>query len=90
MRYIIENPNITQPKEIMKYIDIHTKKCSLCVKKRIINILHVKLMLNLDYITYHNITNEHQPCLSQAIEMRITIISSYSHMIYVYYKKNKN
>ena len=59
------------------------------VKKRIINILHVKLMLNLEYVTYQNILIENQPCLSRVIEMRITLISSYRHIIYVYYKKKQ-
>ena len=58
MRYIVENPDITQPNEIMqKYIDIHSKKYNLyqvrCVLKVYDNQnVTWKPMLNLDYITY--------------------------------------
>ena len=44
-------------------------------------------MLNLDYITYPNITNENQPCFSQVPEMRISFISSHRHMTYDKYLK---
>ena len=47
--------------------------------------LTCKSVLNLDYITYPNITIENQPCFSQVLEMIITFITSHRHMTYDYY-----
>ena len=44
MRYIVENPDITQLNEIMqKYIDIHNKKYGLFQVRCVLNLLNVHL-----------------------------------------------
>ena len=93
MRFIVENHDSTQLNGIMKrYIDVHNKKYDLNHVRCVLEVndnqyLTYKLMLNLDFTTYPNITIENQPCFSQVLELRITFISSHRHMTYDYYLK---
>ena len=57
-----------------KYIDIHNKKYGLYQVRCVLKLndsqyLTCKPMLNLDYITYPNITIEKQPYFSQVLQM---------------------
>ena len=93
MRFIVENPDITQVKEkLKKYIEIHNKKydsCQVCcvLKVNDIQYLTCKPLFNLDYVTYPNFNIENQPCFSHLLEMRLTFISSDRHMTDDYYSK---
>ena len=93
VRYIVENPDLTQLNEILqKYIDIHNKKYGLYQVRCLLKVNYnqyfkCKPLLNLDYITYPYITFENQTYFSQVLEMRITCISTHRPMTYDYYLK---
>ena len=97
MRYIVENPDITQLNEIKKkYVSIYNKKDYLyqirCVLKVLTNtndIQHptIKPILNVQYISDSNIILENEPCFALEFEMRVTFISSHKYMTYDNYKK---
>ena len=86
MRYIVENPDITQLNEIMKKSVNNYKKNHYffqirCLLKVLTNTndiqnFRIKPILNVQYISNPKIFIGNLHCFSQLLEMRITSASS--------------